>query len=97
LPTLTTVHSPLSRRRKAIARLTIAATLVIAIMGCLGGAGVGPNAATPLRPVAKVNLDRFAGTWYVLESIGLGAEAGYDTTAIKKIPQRPLGERDDLP
>ena len=44
--------------------------------GCLTSAGIGANADVPLQTVASVDLNRFAGRWYVIESIGLDAEAG---------------------
>ena len=44
--------------------------------GCFTSQGVGPNASLPLETVRYVDLERFVGTWYVIESIGLGAEEG---------------------
>ena len=44
--------------------------------GCFTSQGVGPNASLPLETVRYVDLERFAGAWYVIESIGLGAEEG---------------------
>ena len=44
--------------------------------GCFTSQGVGPNASLPLETVRYVDLERFVGAWYVIESIGLGAEEG---------------------
>jgi apolipoprotein D and lipocalin family protein len=49
---------------------------VLSLTGCLGSAGVGPNAELPLETVPTVDLGRFAGKWFVVESIGTGAEEG---------------------
>jgi len=56
--------------------LGIALALSLSSAGCLTSAGVGPNADRPLNTVTEVDLDRFAGRWYVIESIGLDAETG---------------------
>ena len=50
--------------------------IALCFLGCLSSQGVGPNAAKPLEPVPYVDLERFAGAWFVIESIGLEAEAG---------------------
>lgn len=51
--------------------------LAIISFGCAsGGAGVGPNAAAPLQTVGSVDLERFAGLWYVISSMPTGAEEG---------------------
>ena len=44
--------------------------------GCFTSQGVGPNASLPLETVRYVDLERFVGAWYVIESIRLGAEEG---------------------
>lgn len=62
----------MSRRRLLGGVLTSA----ILIGGCFTSQGVGPNASLPLETVPYVDLERFAGAWYVIESIGLGAEEG---------------------
>jgi apolipoprotein D and lipocalin family protein len=61
-----------SIHRRAGLGLALAAALLTA--GCFTSQGVGPNAAAPLETVPYVDLERFAGAWYVIESIGLGAE-----------------------
>ena len=59
------------------------ATVVLACAGCFASAGVGPNADRPLETVDYVDLDRFAGRWYVIESIGTSAEAeAYDAIEV---------------
>ena len=58
------------------AKAFAAIALVIALTGCFSSAGVGPNAARPLETVPTVDLERFAGKWFVIESIGTGAEEG---------------------
>jgi len=65
-----------SHRPPALAVLLGLVALSLSSAGCLTSAGVGPNADVPLETVAQVDLDRFAGRWYVIESIGLDAEAG---------------------
>ena len=54
--------------------LALAAALLTT--GCFTSQGVGPNAAVPLETVPYVDLERFAGAWYVIEHIGLSAEDG---------------------
>lgn len=56
--------------------LGVALTSVLLTAGCFTSQGVGPNAAMPLETVPYVDLERFEGAWYVIESIGLGAEDG---------------------
>ena len=61
--------------------------------GCFASAGVGPNADRPLETVDAVDLDRFEGRWYVIESIGTSAEAeAYD--AVEVYTMRDNGEID---
>lgn len=58
-------------------RLLFAALLVQLFgFGCLSGAGVGPAAREPLPLVDRVDLNRFSGLWYVIESMPTPAEAG---------------------
>ncbi len=68
---------PRRRPRKSVARARAVATILLTLtsMGCFTSAGVGPNADRPLETVAAVDLERFAGRWYVIESIGTSAEA----------------------
>ena len=50
-------------------------------LGCLSSAGVGPNADAPLETVRSVDLERFAGLWYVIESMPTAVETGaHDAT-----------------
>ncbi len=65
-----------SRRRGPGRRLAAGLLLLVLLAGCLGAAGVGPAADRPLETVASVDLERFAGRWYVIESIGTSAEEG---------------------
>lgn len=67
-----------TRRHRSIFPAAIAAlhALVLVSAGCVGSHGVGPNADQPLETVDFVDLDRFAGRWFVIESIGLAAEEG---------------------
>lgn len=61
--------------------ITPALILLGALPGCLGGAGVGPNADAPLPLVDEVDLERFAGLWYVIESRPTSQEEGaHDAT-----------------
>ena len=54
---------------------------MVTSLGCLSTAGVGPYADAPLRTVGSVDLERFAGLWYVIESMPTSAEAGaHDAT-----------------
>ncbi len=56
-------------------------TGLLGVTGCLTNAGVGPNARTPLPVVESVDLERFAGLWYVIESMPTSAESGaHDAT-----------------
>lgn len=67
----------------AFLRCVPLAAVVLACAGCFASAGVGPNADRPLETVDSVDLDRFAGRWYVIESIGTSAEAeAYDAIEI---------------
>lgn len=61
----------MSRPRPAL----LLAPLVLALAGCLTSAGIGPNADAPLETVPQVDVERFMGPWYVIEHIGLSAEA----------------------
>lgn len=70
--------SPLACRVDPRLRVAPALLLVLALgtTGCFTSQGVGPNATAPLETVPFVDLERFAGAWYVIESIGLAAEEG---------------------
>lgn len=66
--------------RAAFSSCAAFATILLCA-GCLSTAGVGPNADVPLRTVESVDLERFAGLWYVIESMPTSAEAGaHDAT-----------------
>ncbi len=66
--------------RAAIFVCAAFATALVCV-GCLSTAGVGPSAEVPLRTVESVDLERFAGLWYVIESMPTAVEAGaHDAT-----------------
>ena len=66
-------------RRTRIGSVLFAVLIAAFTTGCLTSQGVGPNAARPLEVVPWVDLERFSGAWYVVESIGLDDEANaYD-------------------
>lgn len=56
--------------------LLLALTAWLTTTGCLSGAGVGPRADAPLPLAPAVDLERFAGLWYVIESKPTPVEAG---------------------
>lgn len=56
--------------------IPLALAIVLFATGCFTSQGVGPNATKPLETVPYVDLERFTGAWYVIESIGLAAEDG---------------------
>ena len=64
---------PAEARASSLLCLTIA--MLLAGAGCLASQGVGPNADRPLERVDAVDLERFAGDWFVLEHIGLEPES----------------------
>lgn len=58
-----------------------ALAMLLLCLGCLSTAGVGPNADAPLETVDAVDLERFAGLWYVIESMPTAVEEGaHDAT-----------------
>ncbi|HKK50206.1 MAG TPA: lipocalin family protein [Myxococcota bacterium] len=62
-------------------RLFFALLLIAATPGCLTSRGVGPRADAPLETVDRVDLERFAGLWYVIESMPTSLEEGaHDAT-----------------
>ncbi|MEM9173844.1 MAG: lipocalin family protein [Myxococcota bacterium] len=68
--------TPARPSTSALRSALVGLTLALLSLGCLSSQGVGPNAAVPLETVSYVDLERFAGTWYVIENIGLSAEEG---------------------
>jgi apolipoprotein D and lipocalin family protein len=55
--------------------------VLLASTGCLSNGGVGPNADVPLETVERVDLERFAGLWYVIASMPTRFERGaHDAT-----------------
>jgi apolipoprotein D and lipocalin family protein len=68
------------RLRRSLAQTTRLARLIpilaLLLNGCFSSAGVGPAAHRPLETVDAVDLERFAGRWFVIESIGTSAEDG---------------------
>lgn len=68
---------PEKRGTRASLALRLALIALLAVnAGCIGSGGVGPNADVPLRTVEAVDLDRFAGRWYVIESMPTSQEEG---------------------
>ncbi|MFK7898797.1 MAG: lipocalin family protein [Myxococcota bacterium] len=66
-----------SLARGARIGVALVVLLVIGGIGCAsGGVGVGPNASKPLKMVESVDLERFAGLWYVISSMPTSAEEG---------------------
>lgn len=79
-----TRRSPLaleSRLAVGVAVGVAVGMLLIGTAGCLSGRGVGPHADEPLETVDSVDLERFAGLWYVIESMPTALEEGaHDAT-----------------
>ena len=75
-------------------RSSLLLTLTAALLstGCLSSAGVGPRADAPLALVPAVDLERFAGLWYVIESMPTPVEAG----AHNATEHYALGEDGDI-
>ena len=69
---------PRSNRFSRLPQILAAAFFIPLIgLACAGsGAGIGPNANAPLQVVDSVDLERFAGLWYVISSMPTGAEEG---------------------
>lgn len=65
----------LQRLARRLVPALVFAGIALAASGCLTNAGVGPNARVPLETVEFVDLERFMGRWYVIESIGTAPEA----------------------
>lgn len=55
---------------------SLGAVALAALALACAGAGVGPDADTPLTLVDHLELERFAGRWYVIASRGTSAEEG---------------------
>ena len=67
-----------SRFRRRWPRSVLACLAALAAglgLACASG-GVGPNADKPLETVDSVDLNRFAGLWYVISSMPTPAEEG---------------------
>lgn len=71
-----TVFRPSARGPRRRPGALLALLPLLAGLGCLTSAGVGPNADAPLELAERVDLERFMGRWYVIESMPTGAEEG---------------------